>query len=147
MPYASILNTSALIGASSGHCVWLVNTAGAYTWEASWSAASASADVMQFVIAGNDGANVFLLPVGESAGGTFDAVVPMPLAVPAACVLLGTPAAGGYLGLVDVAGVYVFGFQESATEPGFAGVCYLKVLTVAGGYVTCVAGGTVSYGG
>lgn len=143
--YADIQHTPVLIGNSTGRCVWLVNVSGTYSWDASWAYASSSQDVMQYVVAGNDGTNVFLLPLGESGSGTFSAVVPQPLAVPAACVLTGTPVAGGYLGLV--AATETFGYQADPETPGFYGACYLKVLSVTGGYLTCVAGGTISYGG
>jgi len=147
VPYADIQHTSVLIGGSTGYCVWLVNASGTYSWDASWAYASSSQDVMQYVVAGNDGTNVFLLPMGESESGTFSAVVPQPLTVPAACVLTGTPAAGGYLGLVVDGDEMVLGYQADPGTPGFNGACYLKVLTVTGGTLTCVAGGTVSYGG
>ena len=145
VPFAAVLHPAFTAGAGKGYCVWLVNTAGAYTFEGNWVYASASQDVMQYLVAGDDGTDLFLLPLGESDYGTFAAVVPQPFKVPAACVLSGTPAGGGYLGVVSATGA--FGYQASPTTPGFTGALYLKVLAVAGGFLTCVAGGKISYGG
>ena len=150
VPYADILHKAVLIGNSTGRCVWLVNVSGTYSWDASWSFAYASQDVMQYVVAGNDGTNVFLLPIGESSAGTFSAKTPQPMAVPLTCVKAGTPAPGGYLGAVtDTGGDFdeVLAFASDYASPGFVGACYLKVLAVNGDYLTCVAGGTLSYGG
>jgi len=147
VPIADIQHFGAAIGVSTGFCVWLVNSTGTYSWEGDWGYANQSQDVMQYVVAGNDGTNLFLLPMGESASGTFDAVVPQPMTVPAACVRKGTSAAGGYLGLVYNEDEMCLGYQASPTSPDFIGACYLKVLAVTGAYLTCVFGDTVSYGG
>jgi len=147
VPFASVLNVGYLIAYSTGHCVWLVNGGSSFSWIGGWGTASASQDVMQYVVVGNDGTNVFLLPIGESSAGTFSANTPQPMTVPLTCVKAGTPAAGGYLGAAVIEDDELFVFQASFASPGFIGACYLKVLTVTGDYLTSVAGGTISYGG